>query len=111
MVLRRNPRDDPDIRALYTEIAALRDNITEKDRRYTERFDAAEKSVKTALDAAEKAVNAALVAAEKAVNKAEVAQGMRNEAQNEFRGQLKDQAESFITRVEAFASITSLREM
>src|SRR6266550_6410911 len=55
-----------------------------------ERYESQQTGVANALAAAEKAVNAALMAAEKAVDKAEVAQQLRNEAQNEFRKSLSD---------------------
>lgn len=51
----------------------------------------------------DKAVQAALASAEKAVNKAEAAAEKRFEMMNEFRGQLSDQATTFVTRVEADA--------
>lgn len=47
------------------------------------------------------AVRDALQAAEKAVTKAEVAAERRFEAVNEFRGQLSDQAQTFMPRSEA----------
>ncbi len=52
----------------------------------------------------EKAVNAALAAAKEAVNKAEAAQSDKNRMQNEFRGQLSDQATTFMPRKEAEAT-------
>ncbi len=48
----------------------------------------------------EQAVQAALAAAEKAVVKAELASDKRFESVNEFRAQLSDQANTFISRVE-----------
>lgn len=61
---------------------------------------AAKTAVDAALAAAEKAVAAALIAAKEAVNKAELAQQRTNESQNEFRGQLKDQAATLMPRSE-----------
>lgn len=52
------------------------------------------------FDAQEKAVAAALSAAKEAVAKAETAAEKRFEAVNEFRGQLTDQAATFVTRAE-----------
>jgi hypothetical protein len=49
----------------------------------------------------EKAVNAALTAAKEAVTKAEIAAEKRFDAANEFRGQLSDQAATFMPRLEA----------
>lgn len=54
----------------------------------------------TALTAAEKATAAALTAAKEAVNKAEENQRRTNEGQNEFRGQLRDQAATLLPRSE-----------
>jgi hypothetical protein len=61
---------------------------------------AAKSAADAAMTAAEKAVSAALIAAREAVGKAEVSQQRTNEGQNEFRGQLKDQAATFMTRTE-----------
>jgi trehalose/maltose hydrolase-like predicted phosphorylase len=96
---------------LRARLDGVQELLTERDRRVTERFESSEKSVKTALDAAEKAVNAALVAAEKAVNKAEAAAEKRFDSVNEFRGQLKDQAETFMTKLEANATSKQHREL
>lgn len=73
--------------------------LAEQDRRYEARF-----------EAQEKAVSAALAAAEKAVAKAELAAEKRFEAVNEFRGQLSDQAASFMPRAEASLESTNTRE-
>ena len=59
--------------------------------------------VNVRFDAMEKAVDAALAAAEKANDKADTATEKRFEGVNEFRDQLKDQAATFITRVEVDA--------
>jgi hypothetical protein len=68
-----------------------------------ERYRSQEKAMETAFSAADKAVQAALLSAEKAVTKAEVAAEKRFEATNEFRGQLADQAATFLPRTEAEA--------
>lgn len=74
-----------------------------------QRFDAQQKAVQDALASAEKAVNAALSASEKAVNKAEEAQGLRNEAQNEFRKSLADLSGLMWTIKEGSAAVDGLR--
>lgn len=74
-----------------------------------QRFEAQQTSVSTAMVAAEKAVNAALTAAEKAVDKAEQAQGLRNQAQNEFRQSLSDLSGLMWTTKEGTAALESLR--
>jgi len=74
-----------------------------------ERYEAQQIGVTAALAAAEKAVNAALIAAEKAVDKAEQAQGLRNQAQNEFRKSLSDLSNLMWTTKEGAAAVDSLR--
>jgi len=64
----------------------------------------------TAFTAADKAVQAALESAEKAVTKAENAAEKRFEAVNEFRGQLNDQALTFLARSEADVRLNALGE-
>lgn len=66
-------------------------------------FATQQKAMETAFAAADKAVQAALLSAEKAVAKAEGAAEKRFEATNEFRGQLADQAATFLPRTEAEA--------
>jgi hypothetical protein len=66
-------------------------------------FAAQQKAMETAFIAADKAVQTALLSAEKAVTKAETAAEKRFEATNEFRGQLSDQAATFMPRSEADA--------
>jgi hypothetical protein len=65
-----------------------------------ERHTAQSMATAAALAAQTRAVDAALLAAEKAVNKAEAASERRFEAVNEFRGQLADQAKTFLPRAE-----------
>lgn len=72
-----------------------------------ERYDTQTKAVDAAFKAAEGAVQAALASAEKAVTKAEVAAEKRFEATNEFRGQLSDQAATFLPRAEADVRIAA----
>jgi hypothetical protein len=85
---------------------AIADNFS----RVMERIDALIRSAEEAErhrreldDAKAKAVDAAFAAAEKAVAKAEEAQGRVNIAQNEFRGQLADQASTLMPRKEVEA--------
>jgi hypothetical protein len=65
-----------------------------------ERHVAQGRAIDAAMAAADKAVQAALDAAEKAVDKAERASEKRFESVNEFRGQLVDQAKTFMPRAE-----------
>jgi hypothetical protein len=74
--------------------------LDEADKRYEQRFQAEQLALKDAFVAQEKAVTAALTAADRAVSKAELAAERRFEAVNEFRGQLADQAVTFLPRNE-----------
>lgn len=65
-----------------------------------QRFADNDKALQAALVSQEKAVQAALTAAKEAVSKAEVAAEKRFDNQNEFRGQLSDQANTFLPRKE-----------
>lgn len=56
-------------------------------------------------EAQQTAMRAALEAAEKAVLKAESASDKRFSETNEFRGQLRDQQSTFVSRAEAMAAI------
>ncbi len=80
-------------------LLALLDVLTERDRRYSERFAAQEVANRLALDAAEKAVL-----------KAENAYERRFESVNEFRQTLTDQAATFMTRAEANALLGAVNE-
>jgi len=62
------------------------------------------------IKAQDKAVQIAMVASEKAVVKAEVAAEKRFEAVNEFRGQLTDQAATFMPRSEAEQRLNRIAE-
>lgn len=72
-------------------------------------FLAQQTAMQTALTAAERAVATALLSAEKAVAKAEVAADKRFESVNEFRAQLADQANTFLSRTEALIAIAGVR--
>lgn len=67
-----------------------------------------ERALAAAMVAQEKAVAAALQAAERAVSKAEVSNEKRFDTQNEFRGQLKDQAATLATKVELQQMFTTM---
>ena len=99
---------------LAVQLSDLRAMLRERYETQTKAVDAAfaaqQTAMKTALDAASAAVAVALGAAEKAVGKAENAAEKRFESINEFRGQLSDQASSFIARTEAEARLQALAE-
>lgn len=82
--------------------------IAERDRQYSQRFDAQEKSTIVALAAAKEAVQAALIAAKEAVQKAETASEKRFDSVNEFRNTLKDQQLLLMTRSEAEAKFKDM---
>jgi hypothetical protein len=90
------PEQDPESISLREHIMAL---LAEMDRR----FDAA-------IAAQDKAVQIAMIASEKAVVKAEIAAEKRFESVNEFRGQLADQAATFMPRAEAEQRMSALGE-
>lgn len=84
--------------------------IQSNDLRYQQRFETQEANLITAITAQEKAVAAALQAAKEAVLKAEIAAEKRFDAVNEFRGQLADQARSFMPRAESELTAQALSE-
>jgi chromosome segregation ATPase len=61
-----------------------------------------------ALAAQEKATQSAFVASEKAIDKSEQAQTAYNAKSNEFRGQLDDQAKTFMARSEVNSLVKGL---
>ena len=93
----RRPADLRTIRAMLQSERELREAA---DVRYDQRFQAQKDAIQAALVAQEKAVNAALTAADRAVAKAETAAERRFDSVNEFRGQLDDQARTFVPRGE-----------
>lgn len=88
--------EDPDSITLREHVMAL---LAEMDRRF-----------EAAIAAQDKAVQIAMIASEKAVVKAEIAAEKRFESVNEFRGQLSDQAATFMPRAEAEQRLGSLAE-
>jgi hypothetical protein len=76
-----------------------------------ERYAAQARAFDTALVAHYTAMRAALESADKAVTKAEEASGKRFDSVNAFRGQLTDQARTFVTRDQYTTAHESLRQM
>lgn len=74
------------------------------------RFLEMDRRFEAAISAQDKAVQIAMIASEKAVVKAEIAAEKRFEAVNEFRGQLSDQALTFMPRAEAEQRLAALGE-
>ena len=112
----RKDKEEDDFRFVLKAViderfARVEDKIAERDKQYTQRFDAQEKAVVAALaaskeavsaafNATEKAVGAALAAAKEAVQKAEAASEKRFESVNEFRNQQRDIIATFLPRNE-----------
>ena len=82
------------------ELRALRELLSERDRRYEQRFLDQERAVVAALAAQKELTASAFAASEKAIVKAENAQQEYNVRSNEFRGQLDDQAKTLMPRRE-----------
>ena len=76
---------------LHSHVVRL---LQESDKRYEQRFQAQEKSVKDAL-----------ASADRAVNKAETASEKRLDSVNEFRKTLSDQTGTFLTRAEFYWAV------
>lgn len=72
----------------------------EMDKRYQQRFEAQETALNSALKAQHTLFEAVTAASKEAISKAEAAQKDKNEMTNEFRGQLADQAVTFMPRKE-----------
>ena len=89
-------KEDPTIRELASEFDGFKDLMTERDRRYEQRFEAMDE--KTSL---------ALTSSEKAVAKAEIATEKRFDSVNEFRATLSDQAANLLPRREADARFSA----
>jgi hypothetical protein len=101
---------EPALREVVAELDGLRDVMNERDRLYAERDTARKTAVDAALVAQEKATSVAMAAADRANSKAELANEKRFEGVNEFRGQLSDQAATFLPRAEAAARFEALTE-
>ena len=110
---------EPSLRELTAELDGLRDvlrvqlerideKIDERDRRYGESFTASKDAVKAALDAQKELTAAAFAASREAINKAEITSTANDAKNNEFRGQLRDQAATFPTRLEMEGQVSSV---
>ncbi len=104
MVLAQQPLHD-DIARI--EIAQLKETVAALERKYSELRAADELRTEQRFAAQEKALILALASLKEAFDKFERAQEKRFESVNEFRGQLKDQAGTFVTRAELWAAVTS----
>ncbi len=88
------------LRMLIDEHARHVDEMAaERDLRYQQRFEAAERAVKAALEAADKAVG-----------KAEITADKWRENANEWRGAMNDRERSLMPRSEAETLVSSLRK-
>ncbi len=68
------------------------------------------KHVMMLSEASKEAINAAITAAQKAVDKAEGAQQLRNDAQNEWRGAMKDQQATFADKEQVERRLSALEK-
>lgn len=84
--------------------------IAANDKRYDQRFEAAQKAIDVGLSGQKIAVDAALAAADRAVTKAELATEKRFEGVNEFRSTLSDQQRTLIPRAEVEVIVLGLNE-
>ena len=100
----------PDGTYAQSSFGAVYDALDREVKRIDQLRAADQLAVAAALSAAEKAVAAALSASKEAVNKAEEAQLRTNTGQNEFRQQLKDQANTLATLAELHSIEQTLRE-
>jgi hypothetical protein len=100
--------------AVQRQFNDLRSMLDERYATQTRAVDAAflaqSTAMATALTAAERLVQTAASATEKAIGKAELAGDKRFESVNEFRGQLRDQAATFLPRTEYVAGHLALSE-
>jgi len=68
------------------------------------------KHVMMLSEASKEAINAAITAAQKAVDKAEGAQQLRNDAQNEWRGAMKDQQSTFADKEQTERRLSAIEQ-
>lgn len=90
-----------------SQIEHLRELLSAAEKLNDQRFQAIEDNVGIALTAQEAATAAALASVKEAGLKQETATEKRLESVNEFRGQLKDQAGTFVTRAELWAVVST----
>ncbi len=86
---------------MAVEIRAVREVMSERDKRYDSQFKSGETAVASALAAAEKQTTAAFLSSEKAIVKAEEAQKAYNQTHNDLNRKMDDQYKSMMPRPEA----------
>src|ERR1043166_8730510 len=96
--------------AYQKEVAALRDMLEERDKRYDERYEGRQKWFEAQLFAVEKANLLAMETNQRAIEKAEIATEKRFDAVNEFRNTLSDQQRTFMPRAEIEAILQGMRK-
>jgi hypothetical protein len=102
-----NPQRDGELLHLKEFLLGI---MNERDKQYGERAAAQDKAVTAALAAQKELVAAAFSASQTAIGKAEQAQKEHDLRTNEFRGQLSDQAQTFIPRKEVENIIKNMTE-
>lgn len=123
LMAERNARFDSEISAVRTALETLRESATssieylrasfvqrleEVDRRVAQRMDMERSRLEVQVEASREALTVALRAVSDATTKADLATEKRFESVNEFRDQLKDQAGTFIPRIETEQRLTQL---
>ena len=94
----------PDTNHEHIELRTFIERIfDERHRLYQAQIEALRENVLTVVSGQERAVSAAFASSQRAIDKAEAAQISHNAAQNEFRGQLRDQAASLMSRTESLS--------
>lgn len=101
----------PEEDVLRVEIRALRSEMEQRDRLYTERDLASKAAVAAALAAAEKQTLAAFLSGEKAVAVAQANAEKWRDAANEWRGTMNDKDEKFALKTEIVSLVKQIDEL
>ena len=91
-------------------VAALREVMDERDRRYTERDAARQTAIDAALKSAETLTSSTFAASEKAISKAEANADKWRENANEWRTAMNDRETKFAPRIEIENRLKGLEE-
>jgi hypothetical protein len=101
---------DPDLKELTAEVDGIRILMLEKATHLLQVMDERNVRYEQRFTAMDEKTSLALTSSEKAVTKAETATEKRFDAVNEFRGSLKDQADTLYPRTEAETKFRSYDE-
>lgn len=92
------------------KLAAIEKLMTERDRRYDERFEAQKDAVQAALVAAKELTAAAFAAAKEAISKSELSQTVYNQTHNDLTRKMDAQYKEMLPRTEADARFKGTEE-